>query len=111
MAKRVYDLREKRKQQRFPIALPSTIESDDNHTPVMSLVSRDVCAGGGYYPTDSPLPIGTQVLVKMIATLGGAEGGDAARTQISIPGNVVRADATGMAVCFTKRYKITSMAE
>ena len=73
MATPVYKLSEKRKQQRFSIALPSEIELKGENSPALSLVSRDVCAGGAFYLTDSPLPIGSQVTIKMLLKLVGQD--------------------------------------
>lgn len=111
MSKSIGVLREKRQMQRFSIALPSTIESNGKKSPALRLVSRDVCAGGAFYPTDSPLPVGTQVMIKMIMKLGETNHSDVTGSQISVSGTVVRADSIGMAVCFAKRYKIASMRE
>ena len=109
MATPFYKLSEKRKQRRFSIALPSTIVSNSKNSPALRLVSRDICAGGGFYLTDSPLPIGTQVMIKMIMNLGETDHSDVTRSQINVSGTVVRADSIGMAVSFGKRYKIVAM--
>ncbi len=109
MSKTVYKLGEKRQLQRFSVALPSMIEPTGGNLPVMSLFSRDVCAGGAFYLTDSPLPVGTPVMIKMIMKLKETGRSDVTNSQISVSGTVVRADASGMAVCFAKRYKIASL--
>jgi hypothetical protein len=109
MAKQAYMLKEKRRMQRFSIALPAEIRLDGQKSRFLSLISRDVCAGGGFYLTDRPLPIGTQVRIKMFLKPGGPGRTRVAGSQISVSGTVVRRDRSGMAVCFDKRYRIVSL--
>jgi hypothetical protein len=107
--KRAYMLREKRRMQRFPLALPTQIQLEQGNRPTLSLVSRDVCTGGGFYLTDSPLPIGTRVKIKMFVKLGEPDRSDVGSSQISVSGTVIRRDRDGMAVCFDKRYRIVRL--
>jgi PilZ domain len=102
-------LKDKRRMQRFAIALPSQIETNGENASVLSLLSRDVCAGGGFYLVDNPLPVGTQVKVKMVMKIGAPELSGVTGSQISVSGTVIRTDADGMAVCFNKRYNIMSV--
>ena len=111
MTKPVDVLREKRQMQRFSIALPSKITADSEKPPVLDLVSRNLCAGGGFYLTDNPLPIGTRVTIEMAMRLGEPGQSDATGCQISVSGTVMRTADDGMAVRFAKRYKIASMIE
>ncbi|MFZ0727980.1 MAG: PilZ domain-containing protein [Desulfobacterales bacterium] len=109
MATPVYKLSDKRKQQRFSIALPSEIELNGANSPALSLVSRDVCAGGGFYLTDKPLPIGSQVKIRMLLKLGDPDRRGVAGSQISVSGTVIRTEADGVAVSFDKKYKIIAL--
>ena len=111
MKKAVDVLKEKRRIQRFSIALPSKIAVGSENPPVLNLVSRNLCAGGGFYLTDNPLPIGTRVTIEMIMRLGEPERGDVTGSPISVSGTVIRTTADGMAVRFAKKYAITSLRE
>lgn len=111
MGKPVFATSEKRQLQRFAIVLPSEVKLNGGQSSSLDLVSRDVCAGGGFYLTESPLPIGAEVTIKMFLSLVEPDMSDIKGSQITVSGVVVRTEKSGMAVCFSKRYKIDPLRE
>jgi hypothetical protein len=99
--------RDKRKMQRFSIALPSKIEAKTEGSAVTNCISRDVCACGGFFLTENPPPIGTQLMVQMFLQIDEPEKNDVTVSRISVWGTVIRTEKSGMGVRFDKRYKIT----
>jgi hypothetical protein len=100
---------EKRKMQRFAIALPSIVwpQNDGSGGAALNLVCRDVSAAGAFFLTSTLLDVGTRVRVVMFLDLDAALPQAAGKAQVSLSGIVTRVEEQGMAVCFEKKYKIT----
>jgi len=100
---------EKRKMERFDLELSAwlyVVGEDGNQEP-FEYKTKNICAGGAYFNTTSPLAMGTDVqtnitlLINKFKELGGK------RSQINVAGSVIRADERGMAVCFDEKYTIS----
>jgi hypothetical protein len=102
-------MEERRRLDRFDLALPSTIEILDPKQVVIGTCfdcfTRDVSAGGAYFLTSDPLPTGTYVAVEMALK---PESGrlPSALSQMKARGSVVRTEPAGMAVCFNGRCRL-----
>jgi PilZ domain len=102
-------MEERRKLQRFALALASSVEVLDTTQETAKdgdgCLTRDVSSGGAYFPTPQPLSTGTRVKVNMLLRQekGSQEPGFA---EIRTSGYVVRAEPTGMAVRFDGRCRI-----
>ena len=107
---------EQRSLERFDLALPAIIRSDPSHgeeeESIMRLLTKNICEGGGYFPTSEPLPKGTKVRVDLILPLSGStlRRYKTDKTNISVDGTVLRSEAKGMAIGFSKRYAIISLS-
>jgi hypothetical protein len=101
---------EKRKMQRFAVAIRSTVwpQNIGKAGAPLSLVSRDVSAAGAFFLTSTPLDVGTPVRVVMLLALGEGDQQAAANAQVTISGTIVRVEEKGMAVRFAKRYKMSA---
>jgi hypothetical protein len=101
-------MEERRRLERFDLALPATIEIPTPKPGVggtsFKSLTRDVSSGGAFFLTRDPLPIGTRVMADMVLkaeSLNQASG----YPQLKATGYVVRTEPTGMAVCFNGRCR------
>ena len=110
---RIVTVIEKRKVERFDLQLeafisqPGEVSQEDSG----SLVTRDISMNGVFLITDKPLPVGSNVSVDMILTLGGTKKQDSQKAWIKASGKVLRADSQGMAVCFDDKSRILPLSK
>ena len=101
-------MRENRKMARFNLQLPTSVSAsgEDKAQKPIALVSRNICAGGGFFETDKPFPLGTKLKIEVLLAhrYMKKEGGDAAI--IKVDGFVARSDEKGMAIHFDEHFKI-----
>ena len=97
---------EQRKFERFTLRLHTTIETvgPEQEKETFDLVSKDVCAGGAFYPTDKIIRKGTKIKLRL--TLSSETLKELTGTQgfLEIGGTVVRTGPNGMAICFDENY-------
>jgi hypothetical protein len=100
---------EKRKMERFDLNLPAllSIIAESGNTRVFEFMIRDICAGGAFFKTDTPLSVGTDVKMDLIIPLAKLKSGKKNRSRIDVSGSVIRTESQGMAVCFDKKYSIS----
>ena len=101
-------MEERRRLERFGLALPATIEIVDPKTRVngasFDSLTRDLSSHGAFFLTPDPLPIGTRVMAGMVLkaqNFGQASG----YPQMKATGYVVRTEPSGVAVCFSGRCR------
>ncbi len=106
---------ERRKLERFNLEVPARIEvlaREEQGEAVFELNTKDVSAGGAYFRTKKALPEGTRVRIDIILPLDRLRRlKDACKGLIKVTGTVLRAEPTGMAVCFDEGYLITPFGE
>ncbi len=101
-------MKERRKLERFDLALPAVIEILDlkpgmNGTSFDSF-TRDISSGGAFFVTPDPLPVGTRVAVDMVLKTERLPP-PSGYPQVKAAGHVVRTEPTGIAVCFNGRCR------
>jgi hypothetical protein len=110
-----YDLvYERRRLERFDLQVPAKIEvlSSAEMTSINELLTRDICAGGAYFPTKAPLPAGTKVKLDILLPLRSVSAvPDNTRGLIKVNGTVIRSGPAGMAIGFDGGYLITPFRE
>ena len=101
---------EKRKLERFDIeaqatisVLPSAMEKEP-----LNLWTRNICSGGAFFATTSPLAVGTDVDVDIVLPLDKFKQlPDAFKNvQIKVTGKVLRTESNGFGVGFFDEYQI-----
>ena len=97
---------EQRAMERFKLRLPVRISyrEQDLEDPVLEFSTTNVCSGGAYLQTDTPLPLDTKVRVRLILPFNTQREGY--RNAIKINGSVIRVDDQGMAINFDKTFKL-----
>ena len=99
---------DRRKMERFDLQLPTKLfwTGENKEQESIELITYNICAGGTYFMTNSPLPQGTEV--KMDVTLQRDKPSEPKRrlSIIDVSGHVIRTDHNGMAICFDREYKI-----
>ena len=102
-----YDLvYERRRLERFDLQVPAKIEvlSSADMVPVTELLTKDICAGGAYFPTKLPLAAGTKVKLDILLPLRSVSAiPDNTRGLIKVNGTVIRSGPAGMAIGFRRR--------
>jgi len=99
---------ERREMERFPLELPAMLmwSIKDRKHEDQELMTSNICAGGAFFITDRPLPMGTDVKMNLILHLDKVQTRESKGSFIDVSGAVIRTDEKGMAICFDKRYKI-----
>lgn len=100
---------DERKEERFTLELTATISMHgvENDDASIELQTSDVSAGGAFFNTVQPLPIGTEVKIDMIIPLDKLKKLKGKRAKIEVAGAVIRSDEKGMAISFGKNYQIS----
>lgn len=98
--------------ERFDLKLLTSLafKNDAGKESTLELMTRNICAGGAYLETNSPLPTGTEVEIDLFLPLKKFKDLDAEKTHIAVSGEVIRVERSGMAICFDHRFQITSIA-
>jgi hypothetical protein len=101
-------MKEKRKMARFNLQLPTrvSVSDEDKVQKPIELISKNICAGGGFFETDKPFPLGTKLKIEVLLAhrYMKKEGGDEAI--IKVDGFVARSDEKGMAIHFDEHFEI-----
>jgi hypothetical protein len=103
-------MEERRELERFKLRLPARIEVvsgvPEGGRDIINIETDNICSGGAFFHTLSPLPKGTQVKIDMLLNFQRLRIPKNNRPHIKISGNVLRSEATGMAIQFNNGYKI-----
>jgi len=98
---------ERRREERFLLEIPSVIKIvNGENREAIEMVTKDVCSGGAFFHTDTPVEIGTSVKVDLVIPVYKSKKITPQKVMITVDGIVIRARLDGMAVRFDKRYKI-----
>ncbi len=101
---------DKRTMERFDLEIAAHIQAGaEDESESIDVVTKDVCSGGAFFQTDTPLAIGTGVKVDLVMPISELKKMDADSVFVRVSGEVIRSDQEGMAVCFGKKYKITPL--
>jgi hypothetical protein len=109
-------MREKRRLERFDVALSAIIRSGPPHgegkKAITRLLTKDICEMGAYFSTSQPLPEGTEVGVELILPLSEFRFKlvKEDKSIVSIGGKVLRTEAKGMAIGFSRSYAIVALS-
>jgi len=110
-----YDLvYERRRLERFDLQVPAKIEvlSSPDSASILELLTKDICAGGAYFPTKTALAAGTKVKLDILLPVRNAGADtDSTRGLIKVNGTVIRSGPAGMAIGFDGGYLITPFRE
>lgn len=109
----MFSVKERRKVERFDLALPARIEVIDTlqgrEKELHDLLTRDICEDGAFFHTPQPLPEHTEVKIDLILPLNRLERIKENRAHIRVKGVVLRSETEGMAIRFEKGYKISPL--
>jgi len=110
-----YDLvYERRRLERFDLQVPAKIEvlSSQDTASILELLTKDICAGGAYFPTKTALASGTKVKLDILLPVRNVNSlSDNTRGLIKVNGTVIRSGPAGMAIGFDTGYLITPFRE
>jgi hypothetical protein len=107
---------EKRGLERFDVALTAIIRSGAPHREgeesITLLKTKNICEMGAYFSTSQPLTEGTMVRVDLILPLSEfrLRRVKEDKSIVSVDGTVLRTEAKGMAIRFSRSYAITALS-
>jgi|LGVE01.1.fsa_nt_gb hypothetical protein len=104
-------MEDRRKDERFKLRLTAKLEVSSQYgnvveNNIVGLETDNICSGGAYFTTLSPLGEGTPVKVDLLLDFDRLKTPRNMRPLIKVIGNVVRSGRTGMAIRFKRRYQI-----
>ncbi len=100
----------KRAMERFDLEIATHIEAGaEDEGQSIDVVTKDVCSGGAFFQTGTPLPRGTEVKVDLVMPISELKKIEADSVSVTVSGEVIRSDGEGMAVCFDRKYRITPL--
>ncbi|MFC1891882.1 PilZ domain-containing protein [Thermodesulfobacteriota bacterium] len=101
-------MEDKRNFERFDLEVPAKvgIKGADQKEVEVSLLTKDICAGGAYMETKEPLPAGTRVKVDFVISIEKLKEMLDSHCRVVVEGEVVRTDENGIAVRFEDNYQI-----
>lgn len=99
---------DERKLERFTLELVASISitSEEGAEKNLKFNTSDISAGGAFFSTEQPLPVGTKIKIDMILPLDKLKKLKGKQAKIVVSGAVVRIDQEGMAISFKKDYQI-----
>jgi len=99
--------------ERFSLELPARISvvSGEDEPASVEAITSDISAGGAFFHTDKPLPIGTEMQVDLVLPLDELKKIDGKKASIKLKGAVVRIGESGMAISFDKNYQISPLVD
>jgi len=105
-------MEERRKLERFKLRLPTILKVESqNGEPnknIINLKTDNICSGGAFFNTSSPLPEGTKV--KLSINLLKLKTSIEEQPIIKICGKILRTEPAGMAIGFNSQYKIVTLS-
>jgi hypothetical protein len=93
-----------RKLERFDLKLPARINVLPPGGETLDLITENICAGGAFFPTRTPLSEGIKVLVDLVIR---SERSRSKPSIVTVAGKVLRSEQGGMAILFDKKYHIS----
>ena len=97
--------------ERFFLELPARVSviTKNQATETIDLLTSNVCAGGAFFHTDRPLPVGAGVKIDLILSMEKLKDMKAGKAFIKLSGTVIGADRKSMAICFDEDFKISPL--
>jgi len=104
-------MKDRRKLERFNLELivEITVETAEQMMKVLHLRTRDISSGGAFLYGVNPLPKGTPVKVDLTLSADRLKRLMGAQAHVETRGIVKRSEPSGMAICFTKDYRMISI--
>lgn len=102
-----------RRIKRFNLKLKALIEvlKGDPSNGQLKMETANVSSAGAYLKTNQPLPIGTELRIKLVLSLNKLQELKGANALIHFNGSVIRSDEDGIGVCFDDECRIQSLPE
>ena len=102
---------ENRAMERFSLQLLARVSllGEEQDQEAIELLTRNVSAGGAFFETDHPLPVGTKLKIELILPLKKIKKVKGEKALVRIIGSIVRTESKGMAMSFDKDYQIVPL--
>ncbi len=93
--------------ERFDFKIPAQVQVAISGADVLQLVTKNVSAGGVFFPTGNPFSEGLHVVVELLL---GRRWESGKKAHVRVEGDVLRSVPGGMAIRFREGYSITAVA-
>jgi hypothetical protein len=100
---------EGRRLERFTLQLRAEVETlhaDKVGRQTSILFTRNVSSGGAFFDTDTPLPKGERVKVKLVLKQPRLTKPSGKFAEVRLNGTVLRSESAGMAIAFDRQYRM-----
>jgi hypothetical protein len=99
--------------ERFALELRASISPTDKNKEQekLEILTSNVCAGGAFFRTEQPLPVGTEVKIELVLHGDKFRKGKCEHALIKLSGSVIRTEREGMAIRFGNDYEILPLSE
>ena len=107
-----FDKSDERSDRRFLLDLPATVsvKKASLAEKPLELKTANISSGGAFFQTPYFLPVGTRVKIDLEIAIDEVKKIKNRKALIKLSGVVIRSQKDGMAVSFSKKYKITPLA-
>ena len=97
-----------REFERFELELTARlgIEEAGPGQEKIALITSNICAGGAFFITNRPLPLGTRVKMELALSIDKLKKLLDSECRIEVLGEVVRSEGRGIAIRFDRGYRI-----
>ena len=94
---------------RYSLKLPAWISLTDESGKrrTIEFFTSNVCSGGAFFNTNTPLSIGTDVDLDIFLSITNLKKFGGQNSRIGVTGSVIRTEVSGMAVMFDKKFQIS----
>jgi hypothetical protein len=102
-------MEDKRAYERFDLEIPADIgfvRSDQDEMGLVSLKTINISAGGAFFKTEDPLPLGTRVKLDLTISIEKLKELLDSHCRIKVEGEVIRREGSGIAIRFDEDYEI-----
>ncbi len=99
-------MEDRRTMRRFDLKLPCFTRATNLRGDPVQLATRNISSGGAFLMTEMPMPVGTRLTMEIVICRASGSADCASGGCVRLNGEVLRAEASGMAVEFDDQYLI-----
>lgn len=101
-------MEDKRAFERFDLKVPikMRLEEASSENAEFTFTTSNICAGGAFFRTDSPIPEGTRVYLDFVISIEKLKELLDSQCRVVVGGRVVRREGAGIAIRFDEDYEI-----
>ncbi len=100
-------VKDMRKYERFALRLRGKMRVvASGNEKILDVLTSDISAGGGFFHTVQPVPVGTRVKIELVVASKGLKAITGTKGSVRVAGTVVRSSFQGTAIRFDKKHEL-----